>query len=193
MPSYNVSSSADASVPDHVMSIASLNHPDHHDTIADYYNQIQRPLPSSAFTYPNGLFPEQLDDGVHEGHFPNLPYQPMDGNVSHSQLLDQSSTPSASSEPRPVASQHDPLQADISKSKSPDPDVIKLRRQRNSAAARKYRQKRLDRIEELEQALQEMQTERDELKVQVARWKGRAEVLQSMVASSGEGRVEGRG
>jgi predicted RNase H-like nuclease (RuvC/YqgF family) len=68
-----------------------------------------------------------------------------------------------------------------------------LRRQRNSAAARKYRQKRLDRIEELEQALQKTQTERDELKMQVARWKGKAEALQSLMARSGVGGMQSRG
>ena len=180
-------------MPNHGIPIATLNHQDQQETMADHYNQTQRSLRSSAFTSPDGYLPDQRDDNVHQGRFPILTYQQTECNVSHSQVLDQSSTPSVSSEPRPIVSQHDSLHTDISKRKSPDTDSIKLRRQRNSAAARKYRQKRLDRIEELEQALQEMQNERDELKVQVARWKGKAEVLQSLMASAEGGEVERSG
>lgn len=95
--------------------------------------------------------------------------------------------------PVPGLEQYNSFQADISDSKSNEPDTKKLRRQRNTAAARKYRQKRLDRIEELEEALRKTQTERDELKVQVAQWKGKAEVLQSLMANPEADAVERRG
>ncbi|KAL6876847.1 basic-leucine zipper transcription factor [Trichoderma novae-zelandiae] len=44
-----------------------------------------------------------------------------------------------------------------------------IKRQRNTMAARKYRQKRLDRIADLERALSDMAGERDELKLKLAR------------------------
>lgn len=61
------------------------------------------------------------------------------------------------------------------------------RRERNSLAARKYRQRRLDRIEELEQALAETERERDSLKMQVERWKTKAELLQELTHGVSKG------
>ncbi|KAI9879968.1 MAG: hypothetical protein M1830_006276 [Pleopsidium flavum] len=58
------------------------------------------------------------------------------------------------------------------------------RRQRNSIAARKYRQKRLDRIAELEQALAKTEKERDNLMVQLECWKTKAKLLQELTAGS---------
>ncbi|KAK8159767.1 hypothetical protein IWX90DRAFT_373512, partial [Phyllosticta citrichinensis] len=46
------------------------------------------------------------------------------------------------------------------------------KRKRNSLAARKCRQKKVDRIEALEQALAAMTAERDELRVRMARMEG---------------------
>ncbi|KAL3952460.1 hypothetical protein ACCO45_012403 [Purpureocillium lilacinum] len=57
-----------------------------------------------------------------------------------------------------------------------------LKRQRNTMAARKYRQKRLDRISDLEQALGEVTGERDELKLQLARREAEVEALREMLA-----------
>lgn len=95
--------------------------------------------------------------------------------------------PSTSHGPKSIATQTYFLQAELPESKSTDTNAINLRRQRKSTAARQYRQKRLDRIEELEQALLKVQAKQDELKVQVASWKGKAEVLQSLMASSERG------
>ncbi|KAK0385510.1 hypothetical protein NLU13_6690 [Sarocladium strictum] len=57
-----------------------------------------------------------------------------------------------------------------------------LKRQRNTLAARKYRQKRLDRISELEKALEDMTGERDSLKLQLARREAEVEALREMLA-----------
>lgn len=57
-----------------------------------------------------------------------------------------------------------------------------LKRQRNTMAARKYRQKRLDRISDLEHALGEVTGERDELKLQLARREAEVEALREMLA-----------
>lgn len=48
-------------------------------------------------------------------------------------------------------------------------------------AARKYRQKRLDRISELEKALEDMTGERDGLKLQLARREAEVEALREVL------------
>lgn len=58
-----------------------------------------------------------------------------------------------------------------------------LKRQRNTMAARKYRQKRLDRISELEKALDERTDERDDLRLQLARREAEVAALREMLAA----------
>ncbi|KAI1498595.1 hypothetical protein F5X99DRAFT_431590 [Biscogniauxia marginata] len=59
--------------------------------------------------------------------------------------------------------------------------VTALKRQRNNVAARKYRQKRIDRINELETELQEIKEERDDLRLRLARQEAEAAALRSML------------
>ena len=66
-----------------------------------------------------------------------------------------------------------------------DPTSKASRRERNSISARKYRQKRLDRIDELERALATTEKERDTLKLQLECWKTKAELLQELTMGSG--------
>lgn len=69
-----------------------------------------------------------------------------------------------------------------------DPDVV-LKRQRNTIAARKYRQKRLDRIQELEDALESVTRERDDLKLRLARQEAETAALKEMMRmNSGQDR-----
>lgn len=56
------------------------------------------------------------------------------------------------------------------------------KRRRNTLAARRFRQKQQDRVAQLEQALKEVTKERDELKMQVARWEGETVALRAMLA-----------
>ncbi|KAF4464758.1 capsule-associated CAP1 [Fusarium albosuccineum] len=56
-----------------------------------------------------------------------------------------------------------------------------IKRQRNTIAARKYRQKRLDRISELERALEAMTGERDDLRLQLARREAEVDALREML------------
>lgn len=56
-----------------------------------------------------------------------------------------------------------------------------LRRQRNTIAARKYRQKKVDRIDELESMLKEMTRERDDLRIRLARQEAETEALKSVM------------
>lgn len=59
---------------------------------------------------------------------------------------------------------------------------VLIKRQRNTMAARKYRQKRLDRIADLERALEETATERDELKLRLARKEAEVDALREMLS-----------
>lgn len=58
------------------------------------------------------------------------------------------------------------------------------KRQRNNTAARKYRQKFVDRIAELEKALAEVSAERDQLKLKLVRSNAEVEVLRGFVEKS---------
>lgn len=55
------------------------------------------------------------------------------------------------------------------------------KRHRNTIAARKYRQKRLDRIKELEEALETVKKERDDLRVKLARQEAEAQTFRSLL------------
>ncbi|KAF2748608.1 hypothetical protein M011DRAFT_466403, partial [Sporormia fimetaria CBS 119925] len=56
------------------------------------------------------------------------------------------------------------------------------KRKQNTLAARRYRQKRVDQMTSLEVALKETQSERDELKVKVARLEGEVETLRRLLS-----------
>ncbi|KAL2891946.1 bZIP transcription factor [Ceratocystis lukuohia] len=57
-----------------------------------------------------------------------------------------------------------------------------VRRQKNTLAARKYRQKRLDRIKELEDALAEVTGDRDDLRIRLARQEAETKALKALMA-----------
>lgn len=69
-----------------------------------------------------------------------------------------------------------------SRKRSPpvDPETA-LKRQRNNVAARKYRQKKIDRISELEDELKGVKDERDDLKVRLARQEAEAAALRTLL------------
>lgn len=58
---------------------------------------------------------------------------------------------------------------------------IAIKRQRNTVAARKYRQKRLDRIAELESALEAMTNDRDDIRLKLARKEAEVDALREML------------
>ncbi len=57
-----------------------------------------------------------------------------------------------------------------------------IKRQKNTMAARKYRQKRLDRISDLEHSLSDMTDQRDALKLQLARKEAEVDALREMLS-----------
>ncbi|RBQ99433.1 hypothetical protein VDGD_01691 [Verticillium dahliae] len=68
---------------------------------------------------------------------------------------------------------------------------VAQRRQRNTIAARKYRQKKVDRIEELEKALEETIRERDELRLRLARQEAETKALKSVMRMGKESASKG--
>jgi uncharacterized protein (UPF0335 family) len=61
-----------------------------------------------------------------------------------------------------------------------DPETA-LKRQRNNVAARKYRQKKIDRISELEDELKVIKDERDDLRIRLARQEAETAALKSLL------------
>jgi hypothetical protein len=75
-----------------------------------------------------------------------------------------------------------PINSKKSKRESPPTETESaLKRQRNTLAARKYRQKKLDRIQELEDALREVTSERDDLKLRLARQEAETAAIKEMI------------
>ncbi|KAL7624573.1 hypothetical protein AAE478_006140 [Parahypoxylon ruwenzoriense] len=112
---------------------------------------------------------------------PPLPQEPDMGTADQS---DQSF-------PSPPMPESSPSQGQTPKARGRSPPVdpvTALKRQRNNVAARKYRQKRIDRINELETELQGVKQERDDLRLRLARQEAEAAALRSMLQlNSGNG------
>lgn len=75
------------------------------------------------------------------------------------------------------------LSSPKSASRSTESTARVEKRRQNTLAARRYRQKRVDQMSSLESTLKETQTERDDLKVRVARLEGEVETLRQLLKS----------
>ncbi|RTE79263.1 hypothetical protein BHE90_006244 [Fusarium euwallaceae] len=86
--------------------------------------------------------------------------------------------------PSPAASSSSGSSSSHKRKSSPEDEsaAVALKRQRNTLAARKYRQKRLDRISELEAALAAMTSERDDMRLQLARREAEVDALREMLS-----------
>ncbi|TKA80650.1 hypothetical protein B0A55_01877 [Friedmanniomyces simplex] len=62
-----------------------------------------------------------------------------------------------------------------------DPENRHHKRQRNTEAARRYRQRKVDRVAELEEALAVVMREREELRLKLAKAEGEVGVLRGLV------------
>lgn len=85
-------------------------------------------------------------------------------------------SPRSTTKPSPKDTSPNPGSNSTSKSRAE-------KRKANTLAARRYRQKRLDRVSELEAALKDTQLERDALKMQLAKLEGETRVLRDLVRS----------
>lgn len=64
-----------------------------------------------------------------------------------------------------------------------DSDKSSIKRQRNTIASRKYRQKRLDRLADLEKRLDMMTSERDSLRIKLARREAEVDALRNILST----------
>jgi len=65
---------------------------------------------------------------------------------------------------------------------SPADQDLLVKRHRNNLAAKKYRQKKVDRIKELEDEVTDIKRERDELRIRLARQEAETAALREMLA-----------
>ncbi|KAI2466126.1 hypothetical protein F4781DRAFT_434755 [Annulohypoxylon bovei var. microspora] len=145
--------------------------------------------------FENNMRNGHLDaSGILSGYEPNLDFQfnqPLNshnppGSGSDTGPSDKSYSPPAMPK-SPGASSSRGQTPKSRRSPMVDP-VTALKRQRNNVAARKYRQKRIDRITELEMELQGVKDERDDLRLRLARQEAEAAALRSMLQlNSGKG------
>ncbi|XDG03105.1 hypothetical protein ABKA04_002720 [Annulohypoxylon sp. FPYF3050] len=140
--------------------------------------------------FENNMQNGHLDaSGILSGYDPNLDFQfnqPL--NSHHSQESRSDTVPSDPSYSPPAmpkspeaASSSSQGQTPRSRRSPPVDPTTALKRQRNNVAARKYRQKRIDRINELETELQGVKQERDDLRLRLARQEAEAAALRSML------------
>jgi len=69
-----------------------------------------------------------------------------------------------------------------------DDEETVIKRQRNNIAAKKYRQKKIDRIEELEAEVDGVKKERDDLRIKLARQEAETAALREMLKMATGGR-----
>ncbi|KAI0884579.1 uncharacterized protein GGS22DRAFT_163828 [Annulohypoxylon maeteangense] len=144
--------------------------------------------------FENNMRNGQLDaSGILPGFEPNLDFQfnqPLNIHSAPGSGSDTGPSDPSYSPPMPKSPGASSSQGQTPKSRrSPPVDPITaLKRQRNNVAARKYRQKRIDRITELEMELQGVKDERDDLRLRLARQEAEAAALRSMLQlNSGRG------
>ena len=129
-----------------------------------------------------------------ESHFRTLSPTASAASANDKERSSSSTSPITSSSsvlPSPKFSKKRPAKASPHADKipssraSPDEaeDVV-CKRQRNTAAARRYRKRKEDRQSELESLLAEMTKERNDLRLRLARSETEADVLRSMVKKS---------
>ncbi|KAK2037586.1 hypothetical protein LZ31DRAFT_611308, partial [Colletotrichum somersetense] len=130
--------------------------------------------PTLFDTFPDNFLSVQLDPtfGSSDSSKSNSPNQPPPLDMSVYATVPSGAPPSHRSSPN-----SDGRDSEVS---TPHADKI-LRRQRNTIAARKYRQKKLDRIDELESLLKEMTRERDDLRIRLARQEAETEALKRIM------------
>ena len=131
----------------------------------------------------SGLSTEQYADSAdaRSHNFPN-PFD-VGGEDGQPDSTDKSQSPNDHVAPSPSDKSSAPKPSSANHSRGGcDPSRIEKRKQ-NTLAARRYRQKRVDQMSSLESALKETQSERDALKVRVARLEGEVETLRQLLRS----------
>lgn len=162
---------------------------------------LQEPFPIDlsfdSFSQQPSILPDTLDYTLYTE--PPL-MSPLPTGLSSLPLPTPASTPSASANSSSTITQSQSTSHSPSPSASPLPatktsgrkrssdheePTQTAKRLRNNAAAAKYRQKKLDRIAELEAALAETSKERDDLKLELAKRDAEVELLKRLLSEKG--------
>ncbi|KAK2021950.1 hypothetical protein LX32DRAFT_603747 [Colletotrichum zoysiae] len=144
------------------------------NSIGQPFPFIDTSPPTLFDTFPDNFLSVQLDPtfGSSDSSNSNSPNQPPPLDMSVYATVPSGAPPSHRSSPN-----SDGRESEVA---TPHADKI-LRRQRNTIAARKYRQKKVDRIDELESLLKEMTRERDDLRIRLARQEAETEALKRIM------------
>ncbi|KAH6675040.1 hypothetical protein B0J14DRAFT_588781 [Halenospora varia] len=121
------------------------------------------------------LFPDHLHATPSVHNSPQEPLSQRTTSASPSSSTSQDNTLTRTKPPTPHTS---------SQSSSPrtlDPANRVEKRTRNTLAARRYRQRRVDEVSGLESQLKETRSERDDLKIRCARLEGEVETLRKLL------------
>jgi Basic region leucine zipper len=148
----------------------------------------QQSLSSSTPNFPQSNFydpPLISSDSHFQQNNPTVPSASITATSSDSRP--STSQPTTIHQPRshPSRSKPSPNHPSPSSSTSPTSPSSKVhKRTLNTLAARRYRQKRVDQMAELEQKLKESEKEKEELQMRVARLEGEVEVLRGLLRPS---------
>lgn len=96
---------------------------------------------------------------------------------------DASNKPKRGRPPGPKKRALSPAEPDLT-----DSEDVLVKRQRNNIAAKKYRQKKIDRIQELEEEVDQIKREREELRLMLAKRDAEVDMLREMLAMARQGR-----
>jgi hypothetical protein len=145
-----------------------------HTTAAELDHQLSLALtPSPPSTLVDGFDSDQSAAGL----------SPLAGMPSALPLTPSSLSPTLPSTPALVPGLTS--KPSLKRTASPDsPDDVDLlvKRHRNNIAAKKYRQKKVDRIKELEDEVADIKREREELRIRLARQEAESAALREMLA-----------
>jgi len=119
--------------------------------------------------------PASLNLSTHSSTSPDLVYKSLSNHNTDSSLSPPAFKHSPDHSP--------PRQKHGTQDAIPSRVELLEKRRRNNIAARKYRQKRLDRIDELEKALADMTKQRDEFKEKAMRQDAEMSVLRKIIGS----------
>lgn len=155
------------------------------DSLLGYADMLLFDTPSYQGEQRSPQVTLHTSPSLHTSSATNSPLSSLDGAMpaaipfSHHH---HSLSPSSESQPIAMSSSSKRKAAESSATADEEEEAKTNKRQRNTMAARKYRQKRLDLIADLEKALEDMTAERDALKLQLARKDAEAGALREMLA-----------
>jgi hypothetical protein len=152
-------------------------------------NQNLSSSQTQTFSQPTNFYDTSLiSNNFNHSDINDILNAPSNTASRHSPQQQFTSTSSATSSAQPSQSRQSkpsPSHKSPASSSSPSSPNSKVhKRTLNTLAARRYRQKRVDQMADLEQKLKESEKEKEELQMRVARLEGEVEVLRGLLRPS---------